>query len=268
MLLPALAFIVIYSFWESSFVTIVHHFTWDNYSSTLKSTVVRGALIRSILLGVGVATLCCVLAFPFAWFVANGIASCAFRTTILLATIFPFLVCGLIRAFAWLGILGRDGLVNTTLTGAGLIGQPINGLLFGWPSVIIALVYNSVQLAFFPIYLSVEALDRQYVQAGRDLGAGSLRLFARVVLPLCMTGIMVGWTLVFAQTIGALIEPAILGGAGHSQSLMSMNVYGTFLTGLDWPGGTARAVELGVSAWLVIALFLVTTGRVFRVFRR
>ncbi|HRQ10415.1 MAG TPA: ABC transporter permease, partial [Trueperaceae bacterium] len=117
----------------------------------------------------------------------------------------------LVRTYALITILQRDGLLNGLFQGLGLISEPLQ-MLFTPGAVMVGLVYGYLPFMILPIYASVEALDRRYVEAANDLGANDWTSFWRVIFPLTLPGVVAGCILVFIPAIGAYITPDLMGG--------------------------------------------------------
>jgi len=224
-------------------------FSFDNYLRAIEPIHLK-ILWKSIWIG-GLSTiLCLAIGFP----VALGIAFAPdrWKNPLLLAVVLPFFTNMLIRTFAWIVVLGSRGVVNTGLgwmhgqldslfTLAGqpdLMGQfaPLS-LLYNNNTVIVGLVYVHLPFLILPLYATLEKLDRSYLEASLDLGAGQWRTFFSVLAPLAMPGIVTGCMLVFILSMGNFLIPDRLGG---TDSLMIGNLIAQeFIKARDWPFGAA-----------------------------
>ncbi|NHI00876.1 MULTISPECIES: spermidine/putrescine ABC transporter permease PotB [Oceanimonas] len=223
---------------HASLVSLV--LTPENYARLLDPMYIK-VLWHSLMMA-GLATLLCLLiGYPFA-FVVAGLPK-AWRPVLLFLVIVPFWTNSLIRTYALKAVLGTKGLLNQTLLSLGIIEQPLR-IVFTEAAVIIGLVYILLPFMILPLYAAIEKLDGRLLEAARDLGAGPLPRFVRVVLPLTLPGIVAGCLLVFLPALGMFYISDLLGGAKH---LLIGNIIKTqFLNIRDWPFGAATSVTLTV----------------------
>ena len=204
----------------------------------------------------GVATVLCVLiGYPVAWYI--GRAKENTRNLLLMAVMIPFWTSFLIRTYAWIAILAEEGLLNGMLQYSHMITQPFQ-LLYTPAAVMLGLVYNYLPFMILPIYGSVEKLDNSLVEAAFDLGAGPVRAFQRVILPLTRPGIVAGVMLVFVPAVGMFAISSLMGG-GKTQMIGDV-ISGQFSAGRDWPFGSA----LGMTLVLMFILAFLATSRLRR----
>jgi spermidine/putrescine transport system permease protein len=201
----------------------------------------------------GTATVLCVLiGYPVAWFI--GRAPEHRRNLLLMAIMIPFWTSFLIRTYAWITILSEEGLLNGMLQYSNLATQPFQ-MLYTPYAVILGLVYNYLPFMILPIYGSVEKLDNSLVEAAFDLGAGPVRAFQRVILPLTRPGIVAGIMLVFVPAVGMFAISSLMGG-GKSPMIGDV-IANQFFAGRDWPFGSA----LGMTLVLMFILAFLATSR-------
>ncbi len=204
----------------------------------------------------GVATaLCVIIGYPVAWYI--GRAKENTRNLLLMAVMIPFWTSFLIRTYAWIAILAEEGLLNGMLQYSHMITQPFQ-LLYTPAAVMLGLVYNYLPFMILPIYGSVEKLDNSLVEAAFDLGAGPVRAFQRVILPLTRPGIVAGVMLVFVPAVGMFAISSLMGG-GKTQMIGDV-ISGQFSAGRDWPFGSA----LGMTLVLMFILAFLATSRLRR----
>jgi spermidine/putrescine transport system permease protein len=172
--------------------------------------------------------------------------------------VIPFWTSFLVRTYAWLMILGPTGL-------AGFIGDRIGDpsyRLLGTPvAVLLGVVYGYLPLMVFPIYVTLERMDRSLVEASKDLGAGRWATFRQITLPIILPGLITGSILVFIPMMGEYVIPQIL---GYGRVYLIGNaLVNEFLTARDWPGGAAKAVTLIILMLVAITFYLwfVSRGR-------
>ncbi|MEN9228614.1 MAG: ABC transporter permease [Gloeomargarita sp. HHBFW_bins_205] len=242
-----LGLLVVYSFLTSQgYGNVAWQWTAANYLRLGNPTYLE-IFLRSVALAVGTTVACLVLGYPLAlWLVTQPRPR---RTVLLLLVIIPFWTNFLVRTYAWMVLLGQQGVINSLLLHLGLIREPLN-LLFTPLAVGIGLVYGYLPFMVLPLYSTLEKFDFTLVWAAQDLGANFWQVFYWVLLPLSARGITAGCLLVFIPAVGSFIIPDLLGGA---KSLMVGNlVQSQFLKTLDWPLGAALSVAL--MALIVIPL--------------
>ncbi len=225
--------------------------TLDNYAAAAAEP---GPFVTSLWLAIAGTILCLLLALPLAYFVATRGGSRKALFIVLL--VIPFWTSFLIRTYAWLTILGPDGL-------AGFIGDAIGDPAFrilGTPvAVLIGVVYGYLPLMIFPIYVTIERMDRTLVEASKDLGAGRWATFRQITLPIALPGLITGSILVFIPLMGEYVIPAIL---GYGRVFLIGNLLVLqFLEARDWPVGSAYAVMLIMIMLVSISFYLWFTSR-------
>jgi spermidine/putrescine transport system permease protein len=170
----------------------------------------------------------------------------------------PFFTSLIVRLFVWVLILRQSGPINDVLLSLGLIERPLE-MIYTEGAIILGLVYIFVPFMFMPVYASVEKLDWSLVRASQDLGAGPVRTFMRVILPLTAPGIIGGSVIVFIPALGNFVVPAILGGA--KVMMLGNLIEQQFLSARNWPFGSALAM-LVMSVMLVVMMgFVLISGR-------
>src|SRR5690554_4846681 len=182
--------------------------TLDQYERTF--TVFAPVIWRSVNVALLTTVLCLLLGYPLAFFISRR-RDPRVRLLLLFLIMLPFWTNFLVRTYALITILQRDGLLNGLLQSLGVLAEPIQ-MLFTPSAVMVGLVYGYLPFMILPIYASVEALDFRYVEASNDLGANDFTTFWRVVFPLTLPGVIAGCILVFIPAIGAYITPDLMGG--------------------------------------------------------
>jgi spermidine/putrescine transport system permease protein len=198
---------------------------------------------------------CLLIGYPFAYFLATRAGRR--KTLLLLLVIVPFWTSLLIRTYAWVLILSEQGPVSEVLQGIGVLANPLN-ILYTPTAVWIGVVYDYLPLMVFPLYVSLERLDRRLLEASRDLGVGKWGTFRQVTLPLTLPGIMTGCLLTFVPMMGEYVVPEILGGA--KSFLVGSFVANQILTAIDWPFGAAISLGLIVVLLVIIFFYLRIVG--------
>lgn len=229
-------------------------YTWENYQR-LFDPVYLQVFIHSLWMAVVTTLLCLLLAYPFAYFVAQ--APKRWRNLLLLLVIIPFWTNSLIRTYAIKVILGTKGLLNTVLLELGLIETPLR-LLYTETAVILGLTYLLLPFMILPLFAVLEKIDPNLNEAAADLGANAWKRFWRITVPLSLPGIIAGSLMVLLPALGMFYISDILGGA---KNLVVGNIIKSqFLDARDWPFGSAASVTLTV----VMALMLFAYYRVSR----
>jgi putative spermidine/putrescine transport system permease protein len=178
--------------------------------------------LRTVGLAAATATVSVVLAVPTATFI--GLLSGPRRATLLVALFtIPFFTSGLVRAFAWRLVLGREGIINGALMALGIVHTPVEWLLFSDFAVVLGMVAADIPFAIVPILLVFARIEPSVIHASQDLGAGFWRTFWSIVLPLIMPGIVAGFLFVFVVAVGTSMEIQLLGGAGASSISIMIN---------------------------------------------
>lgn len=241
--------IFFYSFFERGvYGGIDYNFTFENFARAFDAIYLNILLTsgRIAFLATAIAIL---LAYPAAY--AISLAPRHRQPTYLFLAMLPFWSNYLIRTYAWIVMLNREGLINNALEGMGLISEPLP-LLYNEFSIVTGLVYNYLPFVILAIYSSLSRLNPEIREASEDLGASSLRTFVRITLPLTMPGVAAGAVFVFVLSIGNFITPDLLGG-GRLMMVGNL-IYDQFLSARDWPFGSALSLILiGVMMLLLFA---------------
>jgi spermidine/putrescine transport system permease protein len=219
--------------------------TLENYANlTTRST----AFINTIWMAAGGTALCLLVGYPLAYYLATRAGSK--KTLLLVLVIVPFWTSFLIRTYAWLTILGNTG-IPALLEGLGfgrivLLNTPL--------AVMVGIVYNYLPLMVFPLFVSLERLDKRLLEASKDLGAGRWQTFRQVTLPLTLPGVLSGVILVFIPIMGEYLIPALLGGG--KVFFVGNALFDMFLQSRNWPFGSAAAIGLILVVLLAVSLYL------------
>ena len=221
-------------------------FTLANYGQAFERST---PFMTSLVLAISGTLLCLLAALPMAYFIATRGGSR--KSLFIILLVVPFWTSFLIRTYAWLTLLGPDGL-------AGIIGDLIGDSGFrilGTPvAVLIGVVYGYLPLMVFPIYVTMERMDRTLIEASKDLGAGRWATFRQVTLPITLPGLVTGSILVFIPLMGEYVIPAILGYG--RVFLVGNQLVLQFLEARNWPEGAARAVVLILIMLVSVTFYL------------
>ncbi|WP_308916697.1 ABC transporter permease [Jannaschia sp. LMIT008] len=254
--LPLVAVLVL-SFWSQDYLTIDRGFTVANYVEAVSDPIYRTLMGRSLLIAGAVTLVTVVLAFPVAYYVSFRVAPRHKSLWLFLITI-PFWTSYLLRIFLWKVMLGFNGVINSALTGIGLIDEPLTFILYNANAVVITLSHAFAPFAILPIFVALEKIDRSLLEASRDLGETAFTTFFRVTLPLAAPGVVAALLIVFIPTVGDYVTPAQVGGPG---GLMIANMIQTqFLALNNAPMGATLAI-LAMLCVTVVALAVVWLSR-------
>lgn len=204
----------------------------------------------------GYATLVTVLAFLICYPVAYAVATSRSSQRVallLLALVIPYTINELLRIFAWVMILEREGVLNSVLTFLGVFaeGEGPRWVASNW-AVFTVMIYAYILFMVFPLYNTLETLDRNQIEAARDLGASTIMLHRRVVIPHAKPGIAVGAIMVFMLSAGSIAAPEIVGRGLHPD-WFSQVIYRRFFESSNWNQGAAYSLMLLVACILFIA---------------
>ncbi|GAC1479743.1 MAG: ABC transporter permease [Candidatus Dormibacteria bacterium] len=253
-----IGFILVFSFLMSAdFGGIQFQFTTDNYAQLARSTVYVRVFRSTIGMAAAGTALCLLIGYPFAYFLATRAER--FKNILLVMLIVPFWTSFLTRTYAWLILLGDHGPLSSLLQRSGLLHGDLN-FLYSYKAILLGVTYNYLPLMVFPLYVSLERLDKRLIEAAKDLGASGWATFRRITVPLTMPGIMTGCLLVFIPLMGEYVVPSILGGA---RSFMIGNLIGDeFISAHDWAFGSALAMAVIVILLLLIVFYFRAARRV------
>jgi spermidine/putrescine transport system permease protein len=205
-------------------------------------------MLRTVTMALICVVLTVLIAFPVAYALATRLKT--FKTQIQILIIFAFLTDAVLKTFGWILILDKNGVANWLLMHVGFPSEMLN-LLFTPTGTMIGMVYNLVAYPIFTIYLSLVRIDRDLVLAAYDAGASRIRTFFEVTLPLSRPGLYSGAVLVFVLSLGAFLEPKVLGGG--TSPLASELIRQSFETRVNWPLGAALTMVLITIGALMLA---------------
>ena len=206
-----LIMVVALSFWTQDYLTLDRTFTTANYLTAWTEPMYQYLMARSLKISIFVTAVTVFVAYPVAYFISFHVAPKRKAMWIFLITI-PFWTSYLMRIFLWKVILGYNGVINGTLTGLGIIDEPLSFILYNQNAVVITLAHSWIPFAILPIFVALERVDRSLIEAAEDLGDSKLRRFLRVTLPLSMPGVIAATIIVFIPTIGDYVTPRLVGG--------------------------------------------------------
>ena len=225
---------------------IVWNFSLQNYFRAFDWVWLK-ILFQSLYYAFLTTLICMAVGYPAAYCI--GRAPERWRGILLMLVMVPFWTSFLIRTYAWITILSKEGIVNSLLISAGIFTEPVS-LLYSPFAIVLGLVYNFLPFMILPIYTSVEKLDNAMIEAAYDLGAGPLRAFSQVIIPLTRPGIAAGAMLVFVPSIAMFAITTLMGGG--TNPMIGEVIFKQFTSGRNQPFGAA----LGTILLLVFILTL------------
>jgi putative spermidine/putrescine transport system permease protein len=225
-------------------------FGLDQYTRFLFDPFSLRVLASTLWLGVKVTALCLLLGYPLAW--AHVRAPRWAQSILMLIIILPLLTSVVVRTFAWIVILGRQGIVNSTLISLGLADTPLR-LLYTEGGLIVALAQVQMPLMVLPLITALMRIDPNLQDASAALGAGAWRSFVKVTLPLTLPGIVAGCLLTFSAAITAFITQTLVGGG--QMLFMPMYLYQQSSTLNNWPFAAAISIIFLVAVLAAVTIF-------------
>ncbi len=238
LLLPLLLIFVYSLFQRGTYGGVVYDFTLRNYERLFSLLIFR-ILLNSLWIALVTTVLALLLGYPAAYFIATSPVH--WRTPLLMLVILPFWTSYLIRTYAWIVLLNREGLISRLLLSIGIIEQPLQ-LLYNDIAIIIGLLYGYLPFMVLPLYASIERLNPELREASADLGATPIKTFLTVTFPLTLTGVITGAIFVFVPSLGNFFVPELLGGG--RRIMIGNLITNQFLKARDWPYGSAMAFAL------------------------
>ena len=229
---------------------IQYKFTLENYK-TILDPVYFSVVKESIVVAFTTTVLCVLMGYPFAYFMANKPAKVSGLLMILM--MIPFWTNELVIVYSFVILLNSSGIINTMLMDLGIIKESLN-MLYNNFAVVVGMIYMLLPFAVLPMYSSIEKLDKNLIEASKDLGAGPVKTFFRVVLPLTSPGIFAAVILVFIPTIGYYQITDMLGGG--TQMMVGNLINNQFSLSRNWPFGAALSMVLAVL--ILVMLFIYT----------
>jgi putative spermidine/putrescine transport system permease protein len=228
--------------------------TWTigNYAKFFTDPFNYSILIDTLLLGVKATLVCLIFGYPIAWLCAR--ASARWQSVLLFLVILPILTSVVVRTFAWIVILGRQGVLNQIAMGLGLVHEPLR-LLNTEIGVVMVLAQVQMPLMVLPILTVLSKMDPNLADASRVLGAGEWRTFWRVTLPLSLPGIIAGCILTYSASITAFVTQSLIGGA--RLIYMPLHIYQQAVGANNWPFAAAISIIFMIAVIAVVAVLSV-----------
>lgn len=222
-------------------------YTFGNYLEILTDSYYYELFLRTALMAGGVTVLCILLGVPETIILSR--MGPRYQGIFFVMILGPLLISVVVRTLGWSIMLGREGLINQSLTSLGLIEEPLQ-LMYSMTGVIVVLTHVMLPFMVIAVWTTLQKLDAQVADAARSLGAGSWTTFRRVILPQLLPGILSGSIIVFTLSASAFATPALIG--GRRLKVVTTSIYDEFLHSMNWPLGAAIAVLLLIAIVAVV----------------
>jgi putative spermidine/putrescine transport system permease protein len=244
--------VVAVSFFEYDEFAIYPSFVLTNYIELWSRTTLN-LYMQTVTYAVVVWAITLVIGFTVAYFLVFHVRTLIWQLALFLLCTVPFWTSNIIRMISWIPILGRNGIINQALIGAGVTGEPLEFLLFSDIAVVIAYVHLFTLFMIVPIFNSMARIDRSLIEAAIDGGASNWRVLTEVVIPLSKTGIALGSIFVLTLVMGEFFVVRVMSG-GQSASVVS--ALSNEIAVLQYPPAAASAVVLIIIVTLMVAAIL------------
>lgn len=254
LLIPAFIFLIffmvipLFNILTSSFQQ-EGHFTIQGYLDFFQDSYYIGIYFRTLRIAVITTVLAVIMGFPTAYFIS--LLGKKYRGIFIIFAVFPLLTSPVVRSFAWMIILGRNGIINRTLLFFNIVDDPIS-LLYTEISITLGLLYLFLPLMIVSLVGVMQNIDKDLMQAAQILGASRFRAFIKVIFPLSLPGLVVGSALVFTGSLTAYTTPALLGGDGSR--VLSTLIYRYAMTFFDWETASVIAIIMIATTFTVVGL--------------
>ena len=236
-----------YSLWQRVGMTLVTDFSLTNYENFFAKSFLLQSLVNSIEVTLIVTVISVLLAYPLAWILAEKVPKRWQRIALILAVL-PFWTSYIVRSYSWLLVLSEGGILSNFLLDMGVTAEPVS-FANNRGATVVGFVHFFVMLLTLTIYANLAQLPPSYRKAAADLGAGPVRAFVYVILPLTLPGVMVGAFLTFVLCIGDYITPQILG--GNRELLLPQTIMLQIARRSDFPMASALAMVLMMAVTMV-----------------
>ena len=225
----------------------VHALSFAQYAKFFGDTFNLGILWSTVWLAIRATLVCLLFGYPIAWVCSR--APARFQSLLVFAVVLPILTSVVVRTFAWIVILGREGIMNDLLRALHIVDQPVP-LLFTETGVITVLAQVQMPLMVLPLFATLSRIDPNLADASAALGAGAWRTFFRVTVPLSTPGLVAGCILVFSACATAFVTQTLIGGA--RLVYMPLHIYQQAIGANNWPFAAAISVVFTIAVMIAI----------------
>ena len=240
-LVAPVAIILAVSFWDYTEFSLIPDFVLTNYMEIFESGVTYSTYLNTFKFAFLGWLFTVIIGFTLAYFLAFHVRTLRWQIILFLICTIPFWTSNIIRMIAWIPVLGRNGLMNSLLLELGVIGEPLEWLLYSDFAVILAFVHLYTLFMLVPIFNSMMRIDKSIIEAAQDMGANSLQILINVIVPLCLPGIAIGTIFVVSLIMGDFITVQAMSGGQSASVGLAMNNKRALL---QYPAAAADAVIL------------------------
>lgn len=246
MLLVPMLLIAVYSLMKEGNNVVPVKLTFSHYVRFFTDPDFLLILWRSLVIALKTTIICLLLGYPIAYFISRS--SKQVQNFLVLGITLPMWINMLVRTYAWIGLLSKDGLIASLLSIFGIHTE----LLYTERAVLLGMVYNFLPFMILQIHTSLTKMDKSLIEASSDLGANKVQTFIRVVFPLSLSGVVSGITLVFLPAVSSFFIPKLLGGGQFF--LIGNVIENQFITVGEWNFGSAISMIMAVIMMLLMML--------------
>jgi len=240
-LVAPVVIILAVSFWDYTEFSLIPDFVLTNYIEIFESGVTYSTYLNTFKFAFLGWLFTVIIGFTLAYFLAFHVRTLRWQIILFLICTIPFWTSNIIRMIAWIPVLGRNGLMNSLLLELGVIGEPLEWLLYSDFAVILAFVHLYTLFMLVPIFNSMMRIDKSIIEAAQDMGADSLQILINVIIPLCLPGIAIGTIFVVSLIMGDFITVQAMSGGQSASVGVAMNNKRALL---QYPAAAADAIIL------------------------
>ena len=240
-LVAPVVIILAVSFWDYTEFSLIPDFVLTNYMEIFESGVTYSTYLNTFKFAFLGWLFTVIIGFTLGYFLAFHVRTLRWQIILFLICTIPFWTSNIIRMIAWIPVLGRNGLMNSLLLELGVIGEPLEWLLYSDFAVILAFVHLYTLFMLVPIFNSMMRIDKSIIEAAQDMGADSLQILINVIIPLCLPGIAIGTIFVVSLIMGDFITVQAMSGGQSASVGVAMNNKRALL---QYPAAAADAIIL------------------------
>lgn len=239
------------SFWDFNEYSMIPDFSFENYAYLLTSQTTLNVYLNTFKYALLAWFFTLFIGFVVAYYLVFHIKSSSVQMLLFLVCTVPFLTSNIIRMISWIPLLGRNGVINSSLQSLGVIEEPLEFLLFSDFSIVLAYVHLYTLFMVIPIFNSMMRIDKSLIEAAIDMGAKPYEIIKDIIVPLSKSGILVGSIFVFTLVMGDFVTVKIMGGGIRAN--VAVLIYNE-ISLLQYPAAAASAIILLITVLMILAL--------------
>lgn len=239
------------SFWDFNEYSMIPDFSFENYAYLLTSQTTLNVYLNTFKYALLAWFFTLFIGFVVAYYLVFHIKSSSVQMLLFLVCTVPFLTSNIIRMISWIPLLGRNGVINSSLQSLEFIEEPLEFLLFSDFSIVLAYVHLYTLFMVIPIFNSMMRIDKSLIEAAIDMGAKPYEIIKDIIIPLSKSGILVGSIFVFTLVMGDFVTVKIMGGG--IQANVAVLIYNE-ISLLQYPAAAASAIILLITVLMILAL--------------